>query len=72
MSEMDMEKESVAAEDRAGLDRRGFLKISSAIAATAAVAGTSLADRASRPEKNQPKPRPAGAAQDYKGGWFVA
>ncbi|MEM1182911.1 MAG: twin-arginine translocation signal domain-containing protein [Acidobacteriota bacterium] len=58
--------------DTAGLDRRGFLKISSVAAATAAVAGTSLAaDRSDRPAKVQPKPRPAGAVQDYKGGWFV-
>lgn len=57
-------------EAKAGLDRRGFLKISSAAAATAAVAGTSLAQEASR-KKSQPTQRPAGAAKDLKGGWFV-
>ena len=59
----------------AGLDRRGFLTISSAVAATAAVAGSGLAVEAasqkSRPAKNQPAGRPAGAARDFKGGWFV-
>ncbi|MEO1084728.1 MAG: twin-arginine translocation signal domain-containing protein [Acidobacteriota bacterium] len=75
MSEIDSKKDpstqDLSDAETGGLDRRGFLKISSAVAATAAVAGTALADRAPRPEKNQPKSRPAGAAKDLKGGWFV-
>ncbi|MEO1370764.1 MAG: twin-arginine translocation signal domain-containing protein [Acidobacteriota bacterium] len=73
MSEIDSKKDPSVehSTEAGGLDRRGFLKISSAVAATAAVAGTALADRAPRPEKNPPKPRPAGAAKDLKGGWFV-
>ena len=65
------DKEQPSSEGKAGLDRRGFLKISSAAAATAAVAGTSLATGKAAKQKSQPTKRPAGAAKDLKGGWFV-
>ena len=57
------------ADTERGLDRRGFLKISSAAAAVA-VAAPALGSTETRAKTTNP-PQPRSQVKDLKGGWFV-
>ena len=50
-----------------GLDRRGFLKISSAVAAVAVAAPTLSAAQ----DRKQYSTAPKSSVKDLKGGWFM-